>query len=194
MPRRSKRRAPSRSKRKPSKKPQGTSRLLSWALNFVIASLAVVVVAFVYSSIHRIQMNEQAVDLSLEESMREYENENNLAAELYEQMRYPDIWVEILNGNGVAGVAADYTEYLRDQGFDVQRTDNADNFSYQNTLVVARTRNMDKAYAVAEALQLDTSSVRTEIDTSLQLDVTVILGNDYNQLSVYDIIQSQTIP
>ncbi len=194
MPRRSKRRALSRSKRKPSRKPKGTSRLLSWALNFVIASLAVVVVAFVYSSIHRIQMNEQAVDLSLEESMQEYENENNLAAELYEQMSHPDIWVEILNGNGVAGVAADYTEYLRDQGFDVQRTDNADNFSYQNTLVVARTSNLDKAFAVAEALLLDTSTVRTEIDTSLQLDVTVILGNDYNQLPVYNIIQSQTIP
>jgi len=194
MPRRSKRRAPSRSNKKSSQKPRGTSRLLSWALNFVIASLAVVVVAFVYSSIHRIQMNEQAVDLSLEESMQEYENENNLAAELYEQMNHPDIWVEILNGNGVAGVAADYTEYLRDQGFDVQRTDNADNFSYQNTLVVARTNNRDKAYAVAEALLLDSSTVRTDIDTSLQLDVTVILGDDYNQLPVYNIIQSQTIP
>ncbi|NIT52770.1 MAG: LytR C-terminal domain-containing protein, partial [candidate division Zixibacteria bacterium] len=64
-----------------------------------------------------------------------------MAAELYEQKRFPDIWVEILNGNGVTGVAAQYTEFLRDKGFDVQRTDNADNFSYQNTLVIDRSDN-----------------------------------------------------
>ncbi len=137
-------------------------------------------------------MNEQAVDLSLEESIKKYEQ--NLAAELYEQKRYPDIWVEILNGNGVTGVAAQYTEFLRDKGFDVQRTDNADNFSYQNTLVLDRSDNREKALAVARALQLDTSVVQTTVDPSLQLDVTVILGKDYNQLPVYDKIASQTIP
>ncbi|HKJ66653.1 MAG TPA: LytR C-terminal domain-containing protein [bacterium] len=192
MPRRSQRRAPQRSSRSSSAKSGGQNRLISWALNFVIAALAVVVVGFVYSSIHRIQMNEQAVDLSLEESIQKYEQ--NLAAELYEQKRFPDIWVEILNGNGVTGVAAQYTEFLRDKGFDVQRTDNADNFSYQNTVVIDRSDNREKAVAVASALQLDTSAVQRRIDPSLQLDVTVILGADYNQLPVYEKIASQTIP
>lgn len=193
MPRRTYRRTPRRpSSRKKSGGPPRGNRFIAWGVNFVIVALAVVVVSFVYSSIHRIQTNQQAVDLSLEESIKKYE-QNNLAAELYEQKQYPDIWIEILNGNGVSGVAAQYTEFLREKGFDVQRTDNAPNFQYQNTLVIDRSDNHAKALAVAQALEIDTSQVRTEVDESLQLDVTVILGKDYNTLPVYNEIAQQTI-
>ncbi len=193
MPRRSKRRTPQRSNKKRSTRSRKKNRVLSWALNFIILSLAVVVISFVYSSIHRIQMNDQAIDLSLEQSINKYQQ--NLAAELYKEKAYPGIWVEVLNGNGVSGVAADYTSYLRDQGFDVQRTDNAPNFSYQETLIIDRSDNRGKAYAVAHALNIDTSAVISNPDPSLQLDVTVILGKDYNQLSVYEQnIKNQTIP
>lgn len=193
MPRRTHRRVPRPSSRKRASGSRKSNRLVSWGLNFVIAALAVVVVSFVYSSIHRIQTNQQAVDLSLEESIKKYE-QNNVAAELYEQKQYPDIWIEILNGNGVSGVAAQYTEFLREKGFDVQRTDNAPNFQYQKTEIIDRSNNHSKAVAVARALQIDTSAVRTESDPSLQLDVTVILGKDYKTLPVYDEIAKQTIP
>ncbi|MBD3274127.1 MAG: hypothetical protein GF372_02390 [Candidatus Marinimicrobia bacterium] len=191
MPRRSRRRTPRRSSAKKKKKRSGGSAT-TWAVNIVIAVLTVVVVSFVYSSIMRIQVNEHAVDLSLEESIEKYEK--TLAEQLYEQKEFPDVWVEVLNGNGVPGVAAEYTEFLREEGFDVQNTENADNFSYENTLVIARSENRQKAYAVARALQIDTSRVQSNIDPSLQLDVTVILGDDYNTISIYDQVKAQSLP
>ena len=102
--------------------------------------------------------------------------------------------MEVLNGNGVPGVAAKYTEFLRGKGFDVQNTDNAPNFSYQNTLIINRSDNRKKAIAVAHALKLDTSRVETDPEPSLQLDVTVILGKDYNEIPIYSEVQSQSLP
>lgn len=191
MPRRSRRRTPRRSSSKRKRKSSGSSAT-TWAVNIVIAVLTVVVVSFVYSSIRRIQVNDHAVDLSLEESIEKYEK--TLAEQLYEQKEFPDVWVEVLNGNGVPGVAAEYTEFLREEGFDVQNTENADNFSYENTLVIARSENRQKAYAVARALLIDTSRVQSNIDPSLQLDVTVILGDDYNNLAIYDQVKAQSLP
>ncbi|MCF7804574.1 MAG: LytR C-terminal domain-containing protein [Candidatus Marinimicrobia bacterium] len=192
MPRRSRRRTPRRSNRKEAS--ESRNNVKSWAINFVIGTLAVVVLGFVYSSINRIQENKQAVaDLSLEESIQKYEKKS-LAKELYEQKQFTDVWVEVLNGNGVAGVAGNFTDYLREQGFDVQNTDNASNFNYQNTQVIARSDEQRKAIAVAQALQIDTSQVKIQPDPSLQLDVTVILGKDYKDLSVYKSIQQSNIP
>ena len=103
MPRRSHRRAPRRSNRKDASNKRSSVKI--WAINFIIGSLAVVVLGFVYSSINRIQENKQAVaDLSLEESIEKYEQES-IAKELYKQKQFTDVWVEVLNGNGVAGVA-----------------------------------------------------------------------------------------
>jgi len=187
MPRRSHRRAPKRSSRREATRSKSSSPI-TWAINFVIAALVVVVIGFVYSSIHRIRVNNQAVDLSLEESINKYDN--NLPAQLYEKKQYPDIWVEVLNGNGVPGVANDFTNYLRDKGFDVQRTDNADAFTYGKTLVMNRSNQHRKAVAVAQALQIDTSLVRDKPDPTLQLDVTVILGKDYKGLAVYKTMQN----
>ncbi len=132
------------------------------------------------------------MDLSSKQRIEEYKTVD--PREAYEQKPFTDVWVEVLNGNGVSGVAGDYTEYLRDKGFDVQRTNNADNFSYEQTLVIDRSDNHKKAIAVAQALHIDTSRVQTDIDQSLQLDVTVILGKDYNALSVYEEVKQTDIP
>jgi len=192
MPRRSHRRVPRRSNRKDASHKR--SSVKTWAINFIIGSLAVVVLGFVYSSISRVQENKEAVaDLSLEESIQKYEKKS-LAEELYEQKQFTDVWVEVLNGNGVAGVAGNFTDFLRDEGFDVQNTDNASNFAYQQTEVIARSEDHQKAIAVARALQIDTSAVQIKPDPSLQLDVTVILGKDYKELPVYKSIQESSIP
>lgn len=192
MPRRRVRRAPKRSTRKKSADKKQTAS--SWAINFVIGSLVVVILGFAYSTLHRIRVNQSAVDLSLEESIKKYDSEKSLAAELYEQKAHPDIWVEILNGNGTSGIAAEFTEYLRDEGFDVLRTDNASRFDYQHTLVIDRSDNPDKAQAVAQTLNISPENIQSEPNSSLHLDVTVILGNDYHDLASYQKIQSQTIP
>lgn len=190
MPRRSRRNAPKHSKRKNAKNRKSSGS--SWPINIVIGLLVVVVVGFVYSSIHRLQVNQHAVNLSSQQSIEEYDSIN--PREVYEKKPYTDVWVEILNGNGVPGVAAEFTEFLRNEGFDVQRTDNADRFTYSHTQVIDRSDSHEKAIAVARALSIDTSRVRTDVDKSLQLDVTVILGDDYKSIPVYDEVKKTEIP
>jgi len=190
MPRRSRRRAPTHSGRKNAKKRSQTNA--SWPINIVIGLLVVVILGFGYSSIRRLQTNETAVNLSSKQQIKTSEAAS--PREIYEQKPYTDIWVEVLNGNGVSGVAGNYTEYLRAQGFDVQRTDNADHFSYERTRILDRSDSHRKAIAVARALEIDTNRVEIAIDQSLQLDVTVILGKDYKSLPVYEEVRSQNIP
>ena len=61
-----------------------------------------------------------------------------LATEIYEANPVLDIEVEIPNGCGEPGVAAKFSEFLRDKRVDVVRSENADNFDYSTTLLIQR--------------------------------------------------------
>ena len=101
------------------------------------------------------------------------------------EKQFRDIKVEVLNGNGVDGIAAVATDFLREQGFDVVRTDDADRTDYLYTIVKDRTGNLHSARRLAEILNVDTVSVIQEINRSLVLDTTVILGKDYANLAPF---------
>ena len=85
--------------------------------------------------------------------------------------------VEVLNGAGTAGLARDATHRLRGDGFDVVFFGNADHFEHPASVVVDRVGDPGWARAVAAALEID--SVVTALDSSLMLEVTVILGSDW---------------
>lgn len=89
------------------------------------------------------------------------------------------IRVEVRNGSGIVGAAGGMTEFLREQGFDVVDFGNADRFDHQRTFVIDRSGGAQALAAreVAAALQ----GVPIEAvppDTSIQLDVTVVVGAD----------------
>ena len=86
------------------------------------------------------------------------------------------IRVQVRNGSGIPGAAAQVTEYLRDAGFDVVDFGNAEEFDEPRTLVIDRVGARDRALEVAAALR--GVPVRSEVDTSLYLDVTVLVGRD----------------
>ncbi len=90
------------------------------------------------------------------------------------------IRVEVLNGCGVAGLAGEVTDFLRLKGFDVVNVGNAENFDFPETLVVDRIGDMPGAWHVARAVGID--NVIQQKDEDLLLDVTLILGRDYQQL------------
>jgi hypothetical protein len=90
------------------------------------------------------------------------------------------IRVEVLNGCGVAGLAGQVTDFLRLKGFDVVNVGNAENFDFPETLVVDRVGDMPGAWQVARAVGID--NVIQQKDQDLLLDVTLILGRDYQQL------------
>jgi LytR cell envelope-related transcriptional attenuator len=86
------------------------------------------------------------------------------------------IQVEVLNGTRRQGAARAATRLLRTQGFDVVFLGNADSLS-RSTQVLARRGNPDRARAVSAAL--GGGKVSVDGDTLRRVDVTVILGDDF---------------
>jgi hypothetical protein len=84
--------------------------------------------------------------------------------------------VEVLNGSGKAGLARAATERLRDAGFDVVYFGNAARVA-DSSVVIARSTDDSNARAVARRLGI--RPVRIDPDTTLLLEVTVVLGKDW---------------
>ena len=83
---------------------------------------------------------------------------------------------------------------LLEHQVDVIRSDNADNHSYPNTLIILRNEKLEaiellrKSFGIA---QNDKTVIQTKPDESLGVDVTIILGKDIQTYSnVFDFIAS----
>jgi hypothetical protein len=85
--------------------------------------------------------------------------------------------IEVLNASGRAGLARAATDRLRSGGFDVVFFGNASGFSGDSTLVIDRSG--DDAVARAVARYLGFGVIRTQRDTTLFVDATVIIGRDW---------------
>lgn len=91
--------------------------------------------------------------------------------------------IEVLNGCGVSGVAAKYTEYLRKEGFDVVRTENYETFNVLKTVVIDRRGKIQNSIRIASSLGFGEDRVLQEVNEAYLIDATVILGKDYRHLS-----------
>jgi len=145
-----------------------------WFLNLAIFSLSVVIVGFIFSMGKRLVQNPNKVVLSQVNEV------------IPDSVPYQGIVIEVLNGCGTPGLAQKFTNYLRSEGFDVIYTGNADRMDYSNTLLIERVDNSDKTEEVNAALALHPGRVNVNHDLSLHVDLTLILGKDYNRLPVYD--------
>ena len=86
------------------------------------------------------------------------------------------IRVEVRNGSGIPGAASDVTAYLRDAGFDVVDFGNAEEFDVARTVVIDRVGAPERAREVAAVLR--GVPIRSGPDSTLYLDVTVLVGRD----------------
>ncbi len=147
-------------------------------LNSALAVLSLVVIAFIISFSTRYTRGGLQIDpVSLNQ-----QPEPLLATQYYEMNPIQDIEIEILNGCGEAGLAAKFSEYLRSQQIDVVRSDNADHFNYATTLIIQRNEKVDHVRKVASALAIDVTDENRVLvipDPDLDVDITLILGNDY---------------
>lgn len=84
--------------------------------------------------------------------------------------------VQVLNGSRKSGLARLATDQLRAAGFDVVSIGNA-RAHRDESVVFDRTGNPELAERVAAALGI--KHVETQIDTTLYLEVTVVLGADW---------------
>lgn len=90
--------------------------------------------------------------------------------------------LDVLNGCGIAGAAAKISARLRREGFDVVEVRNYKSFDIRETLVVDRVGNLPRALKVASALGVARHNVVQEINLDYFVDVTVIIGRDFDTL------------
>jgi len=86
--------------------------------------------------------------------------------------------VEVLNGTTVNGLAGRAAEYLRDKKLDVIIISNANEDTISKTIVIDRL-NPRCVYGNYVADRIDCPNTMVDIDSSLYIDVTVIMGNDW---------------
>jgi hypothetical protein len=89
------------------------------------------------------------------------------------------ITAEVLNGTGRPRLARLGARILRDQGIDVVSTGNAD--SHATTRIIARRGSRAAAETVRRTLGI--GAVDSIPDSLLRLDVTVILGTDFQPVT-----------
>ena len=95
------------------------------------------------------------------------------------------IQVEVLNGCGVSGVADQFTNYLRQHHFDVVQMGNYISFDVEKSIVIDRTGNMANAFKVADTLGVGRKNVIQQKNNNYFLDVSFIIGKDFNSLKPY---------
>jgi hypothetical protein len=89
------------------------------------------------------------------------------------------IRIEVLNGARVPGLADRVTNLLRDQGYDVVNYGNAPGARHATTSIIDRVGK--PRYAREVALALPGSPIRTDLAPDGFIDVTVILGADFER-------------
>lgn len=95
------------------------------------------------------------------------------------------IQVEVLNGSGMEGVADKFTDYLRAKGFDIVKIGNYISNDISESMVIDRIGNMNNAYKVAKTLGIKNENVIQQLNKDYLLDVTIVIGRDYFNLTPY---------
>jgi len=134
-------------------------------LNITIFLLGAVIIFMVYSLVTKFQ--------NLTGTKNDSENKITASA---------IVQVEVLNGCGVPGIADRFTDYLRKKNFDVVQTGNYISFDMDKSLVIDRTGNKANAKKVADALGVESKNIIQQINDDYFLDVSIIIGKDYNLL------------
>tara|TARA_Y100001968_G_scaffold122919_1_gene111856 strand:+ start:5453 stop:6001 length:549 start_codon:yes stop_codon:yes gene_type:complete len=143
---------------------------------FSITILSLIIIGFIYSFLSNLNQDEKII----------YSNSVNLKKLLvindYEKKTGHRIKIEILNGCGVVGLADTYSNLFRESGFDVIVSKNAQNFNYSKSQIILRYGKMDYAIETAKIMGTPISEIIEDYNQSLDCDVTIIIGKDYNEL------------
>jgi LCP family protein required for cell wall assembly len=139
-----------------------------------------------YTMFHETEDGKQVLVL-LRERMRELRDDIFTAEEVSapeetdssSQLEREAATVEVLNGTLTAGLAADVTERLRQEGVNVTHTGNADRQDVAESLVVAHTDKTYTAQYIARFLNLPESALVQGSELAAEYDVSLILGADY---------------
>ena len=147
-------------------------------VNSAIAILSLLLLAFIFSFSNR----QIQTGVPIEITFPSLPDTPKLAIEIYEENPILDIEVEILNGCGVPGLAEKVSNYLRSQQMDVVRSDNADHYNYDQTILILRNENLEGLKKVSQSFGIneqDELRIKHIPDEKLSVDITVIIGSDF---------------
>ena len=168
-------------KKPPKKKLQSQNKLL----NGIIGILGVFLIGFILS----FSKNSSNSGVQIDIHFHKIENQPRLAVEVFEKNPILNMKVEVLNGCGVQGLAGKTAEYLRLNQIDVINSDDADHHDYPQTVIIQRNENIQSLKKVSESFGIlpdDKSRIKIQPDETLGVDVTIILGKDYNTLPKFE--------
>ncbi|MCX6149460.1 MAG: LytR C-terminal domain-containing protein [Ignavibacteriales bacterium] len=158
---------------KPTSKVDKKSSTKNLFLNVAILLLGIIIIYMTFSIISKIFIKES--DNGLEDNKHTASN---------------IVQLEVLNGCGVSGTGQKVTDFLRKNNFDVVNVSNyIVNNQYINdishTLVIDRIGNKANAKKVADLLGVKNENIIEQINNDYFLDVSLIIGRDFNQLKPY---------
>ena len=176
-----------------------TSSLLTILKPFFYFFIFVLFIFLTYHFIHSLDFNELFLssDSTVTEQQKldtskEIATEKEQASEEQEIPEEPVVQpvkqksqIEVLNGCGVSGIAKNTMIYLRKADFDVVYMGNYKNFDVPNSMVIDRIGKKEIALKIAGLLGITPDQVKIEIDQSIQVDASIILGKDYTTLTPF---------
>ncbi len=179
--------------------PKPTSSLLTILKPFFYFFIFVLFIFLTYHFIHSVDFNELFLssDSTVTEqqkldTLKEIATDKEQASEEQEIPEEPVVQpvkqksqIEVLNGCGVSGIAKNTMIYLRKVDFDVVYMGNYKNFDVTNSMVIDRIGKKEIALKIAGLLGIPPNQVKTEIDQSIQVDASIILGKDYTTLTPF---------
>jgi hypothetical protein len=96
-----------------------------------------------------------------------------------------NIQMDIQNGTGENGVAADLRTYLKKNGIDIVEMGNYKTNDIMRTIVIDRKGNLNSAKNIASVLGINEKNIVQQINKNLFLDATLMVGKDYTLLKPY---------
>ena len=141
--------------------------------------LGMILVGFIWSFLSNVGVKEK-VNFDNHKPLPEL-----IKKSVYEKDNDHVIRVEVLNGCGVRKLASLYREYLRANGIDVIRAINANHSEYEKTKIIRRQGELAICEELSRIIGLDGDKIETEVSPGMVVDATIILGQDYDDLSSF---------
>jgi hypothetical protein len=86
------------------------------------------------------------------------------------------ISIQVLNGNGISGSAADVEATLETAGFSVTSVTNAKKFTYTSSIIYYKTGKTDEANAVKDALPNLVTELENSDTLTTSYDIVIVVG------------------
>lgn len=94
------------------------------------------------------------------------------------------IQVNVFNTTQAPGLALKMQTYLRNKGFDVVELSSS-NHNFTKTAVIDRVGDKASAILIARNLGIPDSLVFTQIDSSMYINASVMIGADFKSIDAY---------